>query len=155
LNETTTVFVGGTAYPRGIITFDWSTMSYTKQATELVRNRTWTWCAILENENSEKVVVIAGGFSAGTEIWNPLDGSIKLVSEDFPPVTSISTGHAKLVPINFGSELLLYGGYYNGTNVDDVWKFSGSNLSWSEFGRMLSIRDDHVVIPVDDIECPK
>jgi hypothetical protein len=130
-------------------------MSYTKQATELLRNRTWTWCAILENENAEKVVVITGGFSAGTEIWNPLDGSIKLVSEDFPPVTSIGNGHAKLVPINFGSDLLLYGGVYDGATVLNIRKFSGSDLSWSEFGRMLSIRDDHVVIPVDDIECPK
>ncbi len=131
------------------------TPKFWRWRNQFYRIESWTWCAILENENAEKVVVIAGGFSAGTEIWNPLDGSIKLVSEDFPPVTSIPTGHAKLVPINFGSDLLLYGGYYNGTTVDNVWKFSGSDLSWSEFGRMLSIRDDHVVIPVDDIECPK
>ena len=130
-------------------------MTYTKQSTELLRNRTWTWCAIIEKENSEKVVVVTGGFSSGTEIWNPLDGSIKLVSEDFPPVTSIGNGHGKVVPINFGSELLLYGGWYNGTPVDNIWKFSGSDLSWSEFGKMLYNRDDHVVIPVDDIECPK
>jgi hypothetical protein len=149
------VLIGGTKYPQGIITFDWTTMSYTKQPTELVRSRTWTWCAILENENSEKVVVIAGGFSAGTEIWNPSDGSVQLVSEDFPPVTSIGNGHAKLVPINFGADLLLYGGYYNGTPVDTIWKFSGSDLSWAVVGRMLSIRDDFVVMPVDDIECKK
>ena len=97
--------------------------------------------------------MIAGGSSAGTEIWNPLNGSIVLVSGDFPEVSGIANGHAKLAPINDNYEALLYGGFY-GKTVQTIWKFSGFDLTWSEFGNMLSSRDDHVVIPVDGVQCP-
>ena len=133
-------------------------MTYTKQATELLQNRNWTSCAGIRTPTHGNIVVIAGGSSAGTEIWNPLDGSIELVFKDFPEVCDIGNGHAKLVPINDNYEALLYGGFYGpwpgGNNTQKIWKFSGFDFAWSEFGDMLSPRDDHVVIPVDGVQCP-
>ena len=149
-----TVFVGGNRYPRGIITFDWNTLTYTKHETELIRDRRWTSCALLRGSKGEPLVVIAGGISEGTEVWNPQDGTIELIVDDFPHITSIPNGHARMVSINEESDLLLYGGNYNGTTMNTIWKFSGSTNSWSEFGTMLTIRDDHLVLPIDEISCP-
>ena len=149
-----TVFVGGNRYPRGIITFDWNTLTYTKHETELIRDRKWTSCALLRGSNVEPLVVIAGGISEGTEVWNPQDGTIELIVDEFPPIISIPNGHARMVSINEESDLLLYGGNYNGTTMNTIWKFSGSTNSWSEFGTMLTSRDDHLVLPIDEISCP-
>ena len=132
-------------------------MTYTKQATELFRNQTWTSCALLKGVNGEHLVAVAGGQSDGTEIWNPLDGSVKLVSDDFPPLTNSSICNSKLVPIKDGSELLLYGGCHGNVVQNGIWKFSSSfgYNSWSEFGKMILRKDDHIVVPFDEIKCPK
>ena len=133
-------------------------MTYTKQATELLQDRNWTICAGIRTPTHGNIVVIAGGSSPGTEIWNPQDGSIELVSKDFPQVSGVPHGHGKLVPINDQYEALLYGGFYGPATgeftTQKIWKFSGFDFAWSEFGDMLSPRDDHVVIPVDGVQCP-
>ena len=152
-----TVFVGGNRYPRGIITFDWNTLTYTKHETELIRDRRWTSCALLRGSKGEPLVVIAGGISEGTEVWNPQDGTIELIVDDFPHITSIPNGHARMVSINEESDLLLYGGHYvktPGFSVSTIWKFSGLNNTWSEYGNMLGPRNDHVILAVNDISCP-
>ncbi len=149
--------MGGTRYPRGIITFDWATMTYTKQATELFRNRTWTSCALLKGEHGENLVAVAGGQSDGTEVWNSQDGTVQLVSDNFPPLTNSSICDSKLVPIKDGSELLLYGGCHGDITQDGIWKFSSSYsyTSWSEFGKMILAKNDHIVVPFSDVKCPK
>jgi hypothetical protein len=88
VNETMTVFMGGSRYPRGIITFDWTTMTYTKQSTELIRNRTWTSCALLKGVNGENLVAVAGGQS-GVNFINILHSlfSYKSLFSSFPLVT--------------------------------------------------------------------
>jgi hypothetical protein len=93
----------------------------------------------------------------GTEIWNPLDGTVQLASDDFPPLVGFGSSHSKLVPIKDGSELLLYGGYFGSLQQDGIWKFSTSYIynSWTKFGTMLPAKDDHFVIPFTDIKCPK
>jgi hypothetical protein len=40
-------------------------------------------CALVKGQNGEDLVAVAGGSSAGMEVWNPLDGSVKLLT-DFP-----------------------------------------------------------------------
>jgi hypothetical protein len=34
--------------------------------------------------NGEDLVAVAGGYSKGLEVWNPDDGTFKVLTEDFP-----------------------------------------------------------------------
>jgi hypothetical protein len=46
-------------------------------------------CAIIQNLNGDKVVAIVG---KGMEVWNPQDGSTKIVSTAIPPEVALNAG---------------------------------------------------------------
>ena len=157
LNDTHTAFLGGSNSYRGIVLFDWNTLTYSRQPEKLVGRRWKSACAILKNSNGDSLVAIAGGLhpdGKGLEIWSPLDGTVKLVSKLLPTETSKSLGlnHAQLVPINNGRELLLYGGY-QGSFQNEIWKFSEKDSSWIKVGDLLLGREEHVVLPVASVKC--
>ena len=88
------------------------------------------------------------------KIWNPIDGTVKLVSDLLPTESENSFGlnHAQLVPINDGTEMVMYGGY-QGDYQQEIWKFTEETSSWTKIGDMLSPREEHVVLPVHGITC--
>lgn len=63
-------------------------------------------------------MAIAGGGSQGMEIWNPADGSVTLATFELPPEEGDIGGldFSQMLPINNGTELLLYGGNQVGYN---------------------------------------
>ena len=88
------------------------------------------------------------------EIWNPNNGSV-ITQIDFLPteeVESFGLQDAQLVPINDGRELLLYGGKADSV-IDEIWKFSLAENSWSKVGTMLFPREELIVLPVVGIHC--
>ena len=112
----------------------------------------------MKNSNGDILVAVAGGAhpdSKGLEIWSPSEGTVKLATRMLPTETMKSFGlnHAQLVPINKGSELLLYGGF-QGSFQNQVWKFSEKDSKWIKFGQMLIEREEHVVLPVNHVKCP-
>lgn len=157
LNDTHTVFLGGSNDYKGIVIFNWNTLTYSKQVEKLIGRRWKSACALMKNSNGDSLIAVAGGIhpdGKGLEIWSPTDGIVKLVSEILPTETSqsLSLNHGQLVPINNGREVLLYGGY-QGSFQSDIWKFSEKDSSWTKVGNMLVGREEHVVLPVADVQC--
>ena len=112
---------------------------------------------MLKGKNEEPLVAIAGGLpfdSKGMDIWNPIDGTVELVTELLPTETENSLGlnHAQLLPINGGSEIILYGGF-QGEYQQEIWKYTAGNSTWSKIGSMISPREEQVVLPVHGIRC--
>ena len=157
MNEAQTVFLGGSNDNYGIVTLDWQTFNYKKHTEKFSRKRWKSACTLLKGRNQEPLVAIAGGIaidSKGLEIWNPLDGAIKLVSELLPTESENSFGlnHAQLIPINDGTEMVMYGGY-QGDYQQEIWKFTVETSSWTKIGNMLVPREEHVVLPVHGVTC--
>ncbi len=94
------------------------------------------------NFRGDPVVLVAGGYSKGMELWNPagknikklvifldkqcnnfknLDGFVETISMELPSEenTDSSLNAPQLVPIKQGKDLLLYGGslYLDGLNT--------------------------------------
>jgi len=88
------------------------------------------------------------------EVWNPLDGTVKTVSEDFPAASTINHG-SKLVSINNGAQLIFYEGATDKTDSKGIWKFDSATSSWSQIGELLLARDDFAVLPLKDVSCPR
>ena len=129
-------------------------MTYTKHPEELKRERVYSSCALLEDENGAPLVAVAGGDSKGMEIWNPKDGTVTTQIEVLPPEGGSSVGlqDAQLVSINEGRELLLYGGRADSVS-NGIWKFSLAENTWSKVGTMLIPREELIVLPVKGIHC--
>ena len=157
LNRTHTAFLGGNNDNFGIVTFDWTTLVYTKHQARLNSKRWKGACTLFKGNNGEPLVAIAGGLpfdSKGMEIWNPLDGNVELVAQLLPTETESSLGlnHAQLLPINGGSEILLYGGF-QGEYQQEIWKYTVVNSTWTKVGVMISPREEQVVLPVNGVKC--
>ena len=137
-----------------IITFDWTSMKFTKHEETLFETRRYSACALLKGANGEKIVAIAGGNSAGMEGWNPDDGTQKVFSSDFPPLNG-DNRTPKMLSVNGNSELIYYD-TLRGDYIPDkgIWKFNLSNNSWTQIGEMFTSRDDFAVLPVSDVSCP-
>ena len=61
---------------------------------------------------------------------------------------------AKLIPVEDGHQFLLYGGSFNGDNWQDkIWRYTVANNSWDVIGTMIEAREEHFVLPVEDMEC--
>lgn len=72
-----------------------------------------------------------------------------------------------VVPVNNGTELIVYGGYFrHGSSDDDddnlsyekdgtseIWKFSFAQ-NWTMIGNMNIDRWTHLVFPIKDVRCP-
>jgi len=145
-----TVFLGGVNHPRGIITFDWQTMAYTKHSQELLKERRYSTCAKLKGQNGETLIVIAAGEAnpSGMEAWNPEDGSVTMLTPDFPKTYSYGT--PAMISVNQGSNLIYYEAWDKGKGI---YKYSVSSNTWTMIGEMLETRDDFNVLPVSGIKC--
>ncbi len=84
-------------------------MEYTKHTSQLIGERTLSACALLKGSDGEVLVAVASGQSAGMEVWNPVDGSVKMLTSDFPPYAD---DFPQLISVNDHSELIFYESYY-------------------------------------------
>ena len=149
-----TVILGGFNNRRRIVTFDWITMEYTEHNSTLIKDRYRNSCSVVKNRRGQKVVAIAGG--VGLEIWNPIDDSVELLSDLLPSEEEVRMGlqDSRMVPINGGTEILIYGGSFGGYQIQNkIWRYSFQNDSWDEFGKMMIEREEHVVLPVVGLQC--
>ena len=153
INDSTTAFLSGSNDHQGILTFDWTTMEYTKHSSQLSGDRRYSACALLKGENGESLVAVASGLSAGLEVWNPVDGSVKNLTLDFP-LASEGSRTPKMISIGDGSELIFYESIFTGDPIKGIWKYHLSNNTWTKLGEMIEGRDDFVVLPVEDVSCP-
>jgi hypothetical protein len=100
--------MSGSKDPHRILTFDWTTMDYTLQTSKLIGSRFLSACALLKKSDGEVLVAVASGNSEGMEVWNPVDGSVKMLTPDFPPRTG---EFPQLISINDNSDLIFYESY--------------------------------------------
>ena len=62
---------------------------------------------------------------------------------------------AKLIPIEDGHRFLLYGGSFAGVSWEDkIWSYTVADDAWEVIGTMLEPREEHSVLPVQNLECP-
>ena len=154
-----TVILGGVNNRRRIVTFDWITMEYTEHNSTLIKERVRSSCSVVKSREGQKVVAIAGGGtnSTGLEIWNPIDDSVEFLCDLLPSEEGQKTEglqDPRMVPINGGSEILIYGGSFGGgSRQNKIWRYSFENDSWDEFGKMRIEREEHVVLPVVGLQC--
>jgi hypothetical protein len=102
--------MSGNNYPRRILTFDWTTMEYTIHTSQLIGERSWSACALLKGTKGEVLVAVASGHSAGMEVWNPADGSVKMLTSDFPKYAG---EFPQMISVNDHSELIFYESLYD------------------------------------------
>jgi hypothetical protein len=91
-----------------ILTFDWTNMEYTKHTSQLIGSRKRSACALLKGSDGVVLVAVASGYSAGMEVWNPADDSVKMLTSDFPKYAS---EFPQLISVNYHSELIFYESY--------------------------------------------
>jgi hypothetical protein len=128
-------------------------MEFTKQTVELNTSRTTSACAMVTGSNGEKLVVVAGGYSSGMEVWNPIDGSVNILTPDFPLATG--AGLPQMISIKNGRELIFYEAAEKPESErNGIWKYDVATNTWTKIGEMKIARNDFVVLPVDDISCP-
>ena len=128
-------------------------MQYTWHGDILQGERQFGSCALLRGFDGTEVVAIAGGVSSGIEIWNPFDGSSKVLNDTFPP-TSNNLHTPMLISVNSGLELIFYESWHSGAYENKgIWKFKQSDNSWSKTGEMIFARDDFVALPVSNLTC--
>ena len=101
--------MSGSKDPHRILTFDWTTMEYTKHTSKLTGSRKMSACALLKVSEGEVLVAVASGDSAGMEVWNPVDGSVKMLTSDF---SKYANEFPQLISVNDHSELIFYESYY-------------------------------------------
>ena len=131
-------------------------MMYQEQPSRLIGSRYKSTCALVKNKNGDRlVVIIGGGNSAGMEVWNPMDGTINILSKKIPSEVGKFSGlvSSQVISVNGGKELILYGGFVSGTYKGGIWRYSVEANSWTKLGAMLKRRYEHVVLPVIGIEC--
>ena len=135
---------------------------YTEHTPELNGTRQFSSCALLVDDDGAPLVAIAGGSDSlegrGMEIWNPLNESVTTQTDLLPSEEGGTFGlqDAQLVPINGGSELLLYGGWANSSlsmDLGKIWKYSLAENIWTEYGSMLFTRQELIVLPVTGMHC--
>ena len=88
------------------------------------------------------------------EVWNPSDGSVVTVSEDFPLRSSTFRG-AKLMSVKQGAELIFYESVTDQQHPKGIWKFEAATNTWSQIGEMLLARDDFNVLALKSAFCPQ
>ena len=97
--------MSGSKDPHIILTFDWTTMEYTKHTSKLIGSRFLSACALLKGSDGEVLVAVASGNSEGMEVWNPVDGTVKMLTPDFPPRTGELP---QMISVNDNSDLIFY-----------------------------------------------
>ena len=134
-----------------ILTFDWTNMEYTKHTSQLIGSRKRSACALLKGSDGVVLVAVASGYSAGMEVWNPADDSVKMLTSDFPKYAS---EFPQLISVNYHSELIFYESSASDGNPQGIWQYSTLTGNWTKIGDMLFSRGSFSVIPVDGVSCP-
>jgi len=100
----------------------------------LFKDREYNSCALIKAEDGSPVVAIIGGFETGMEVWNPQTRQVELLWEEIPPEVGESYGlrYAEILPVNDGSELILYGGD-TGSTTDEIWKYNVETNRWTRY----------------------
>ena len=124
-------------------------MKYTDHGHKLAGKRMFSACALL-NGNSE--VAIVSGLAAGIEVWNRIDGSVKVLNATFPLASGIAQT-PQLVSVKNGQELIFFETWHRNSPDKGIWKFTLSTNTWSKIGEMIFARDDFVALPVKDLSC--
>ena len=119
-------------------------MEYTSHSPQLKLNRVYSTCALLNGDNGEKVVAIAGGVSIGMEAWNPIDRTVKYLTSDFPPKDN--GGCSQMLSIQSGEQLILY-------KAGEIWNYFQVNNSWIKIGNTIQKRVNFLALPVKKISC--
>jgi hypothetical protein len=137
--------------PSKIVVFNWTTMAYALQASHLTGDRSNGACAMLKGFNGETRVAIAGGASAGIEVWSPANGTVKTLNSTFP----LADGYGpQMIAINGNTELILYESSSSVDNPKGIWKFSQVTNLWTKIGEMMTEKSSFSALAVDGIICP-
>ena len=125
-------------------------MNYTYHKTVLIGDRQFSSCALMKGDNGENLVAVAGGLSPGLEVWNPADGSVKLLTADFPEITD-SFWIPQMISFEQGQKLI----YYDPRHRTGIWHFDMHSKNWTKIGELLVAKSNFVALPVPNIACPK
>ncbi len=125
-------------------------MAYSLQASTLMSNRFDAACALLKSNSGENLVAIAGGYTAGIEVWNFADGSVNMLNSTFP----LSGYSPQMIGVNGNTELIFYETGYTDSAPKGIWKFSQVNNSWTKIGEMPTERRIFSALPVKGVVCP-
>jgi len=100
----------------------------------LIKNRFGSSCALIKAKDGSPVVAIISGSETGMELWNPQTKEVELLWNEIPPEVggTLGLGFAEILPINDGSELILYGGT-DGSFKDEIWKYTVETNSWKKY----------------------
>ena len=128
-------------------------MEYTKHSSQLSGDRQYSACALLIGENGENLVAVASGRSSGMEVWNPVDGTVKNLTSDFPLYSGYNRT-PRMISVGDGSELIFYESVITNNPAKGVWKYHSSNNTWTQLGEMIKGRDDFAVLHVKGVSCP-
>jgi hypothetical protein len=143
--------MGGQYYQNRILTLDWTTMDYTVRTEEFSDGCFFSACALMTGINGENLVAVAGGLNLpGMKVWNPEDGSVTNLTEDFPP----GFAGPAMISIKNGRELIFYESYKTGSFEKGIWRYNLSNNTWNKIGEMLFHRFIFVALPVSGLSCP-
>jgi len=108
--------------------------TFVLQDEKLIKDRYVSSCALIKAKDGSPVVAIIGGWGKGMEVWNPQTRQVELLWDQIPPEVGASIGleFAEVLPINDGSELILYGGA-PGSITDEIWKYTVETNSWTKY----------------------
>ena len=148
--------MSGTYDPWGILTYDWTTLTYTRQSARLSGNRLSGACAMFKGSNGERLVAIAGGNAPGMEAWNPADDSVVTLTAEFPlPYENLfSYEFSQMTSVNENTELVYYESSTMNRSAQGIWKYSTLTGNWTKVGDMLFSRRSFSVLPIDGVSCP-
>jgi len=109
--------------------------TFVLQDEKLFKDRYYSSCALIKAKDGSPVVAIIGGYlNKGMELWNPQTRQVELLWDEIPPEVGASHGldAAEVLPINDGSELILYGGS-DGSTTDEIWKYTVETNNWTKY----------------------
>jgi hypothetical protein len=98
------------------------------------------------------ITLAPGGYTAGIEVWNPADGSVKTLNSTFP--LNDDRMRAQMIAVNGNTELIFYESCISPGMPKGIWKFSQVNNTWAKIGEMLYKRMSFSALAVEDITCP-
>jgi len=121
--------------------FSISRPSFVLQQELLFRSRKDSSCGLIRGNDGLPVEVIIGGQEKGMEVWNPRKQEVQLLWDENPFEVGGSLGlrFAQLIPINGGSELIVYGGYNRGYIKNEIWKYTTETNSWTKYFKCLAL----------------
>jgi hypothetical protein len=143
--------LSGNVAPYRILLFNWATMTYSVQVATLNGDHRNGDCAILKGTNGVTLVAIAGGYSAGIDVWNPASGSVTTLNSTFPLVDYGT--NPKMIAVNGNTELIFYESSNSPGNPKGIWKFNLASNTWTKIGEMVEKRITFAALAVEGISC--